>query len=205
VSETVRGWARVTLAGCASALRVTSLTPAFTVSCACSVVGVEPGEVSVHDAVLFPVGQPVVNEGVWPESRTRTFPGGQFSAQTCTVNCAGWPGLTLPDGFVTLRHRLAGDADPVGLGVELTSVATSEAVGVLDGWAACVGEGGGDDSADDVEGDGVLVSEELGDGVGVADADGLGVGEGDGLALADGLEEALADGLGEAVAGCPHT
>jgi hypothetical protein len=216
VSETVRGWGRFTVAGCTTALRVTWLTPACTVSCACSFVGVEPGDTSVHDAVLFPVGQPLVNEGVGPESRIWTFPDVQFSAQTCTVNCAGLPGWTVPDGCVTLRHRLGGEiavADPVGLGLELTSVAMSVAGVVPDPVGDGDGEGGGDASAEDEEGDGVLVADWLadGDGLGLADGladaegDGLGVADGDGLAVAVGDGVAVADGLGDAAAGCSHT
>jgi len=91
VSETVRGLARCVVAGCTTAFRVTSRTPAFAVSCTLSLVGVAPGAATVHDAVLFPVGQPLVNRGAWPESRIWTFSEGQFSAQTCTVNCAAWP------------------------------------------------------------------------------------------------------------------
>jgi hypothetical protein len=207
LSETVRGWDIAVVNGITWALRVTVLTPALTVSCACSLVGVASAEASVHEAVLFPAVQPLVNEGAWPESRTWTFPGGQFSAQTCTVNCAVPPGLTVPDGWVTLRHR---PGDPVGLGLELTSFAISVAGVELDTWADGDGDdgddvaGGGDDNTEDAVGDGVADGLADGDELGVADGEGVGL-AGDGVAVADGEGVGLAGGLDGGAAACSHT
>jgi len=71
----------------------------------------------VHVAVPFPLGQRLVNSGCWSwgvaVSVTDTPEAGPFSAETCTVYDAAWPGLMLDwDGW-TLTHSSAGFADEV--------------------------------------------------------------------------------------------
>src|SRR6202453_5028362 len=153
---------------------VTVRAPALTVSCACSLVCVGPGAGIVHEADFSRLGQLVVNWAAWPDSRTVTFPYGQFLAQTWTVNCAGWPWATLLASVVTLRHRLGG--------VLITS-ATGAARAALD----CAG-----------------VGVTVGDGLGVLLGLGLGEGVGELLGLGDALGVALGLGLGDAATGCSH-
>src|ERR1700677_2624785 len=166
---------------------VTVRAPALTVSCASSLVGVRSGAGIVHDADLSRLGQSVVNWAAWPDSRTVTFPYGQFLAQTWTVNCAGWPWATLLASGVTLRHRLGG---------VLSTSARGAARAVLD----CSGVGG-------TLGDGLGVLLGLGLGEGVGELLGLGdaLGVALGLGLGDALGVALGRGLGDAATGCSHT
>lgn len=163
---------------CAAAVMVTVRAPALTVSCACSLVCVGPGAGIVHEADFSRLGQLVVNWAAWPDSRTVTFPYGQFLAQTWTVNCAGWPWATLLASGVTLRHRLGG--------VLITS-ATGAARAALD----CAGVG-------------VTVGDGLGELLGLGLGEPLGLGLGVLLGLGDVLGVALGLGLGDAATGCSH-